>query len=300
VNLRPRWFCLGLAVVACAPPPTPLTVRDLPASLSEVGLYEDLSSLRIADGVEPFAPRFPLWSDGAEKARWMALPEGAAIDTGDPAHWRFPVGTRLFKEFKKDGRRLETRVTWRVGDSGRREDDTLLGSYVWNDDETDARLAPDGAVDVRGTAHDVPSRDECWRCHLGEPGHVLGLSALQTDARLAPAVEPALGYLHANCAHCHNPHGGAWSDTDLHLALDVDGGATAIYDSTVGREVTVTPTVADAPRVRVVPGRPEESLVVARMRVRGIRRPMPPLGTERVHGEGLELVRRWVRELSER
>src|SRR5689334_20348862 len=110
----------------------------MPDRLSETGLYTDIATKTVASRFVPFAPANVLWSDGAVKLRWYSIPEGATIDSSDMNHWKFPVGTQFFKEFSLDGKRLETRLVWRVADTGDRETDTLLGAFVWNDDETEA------------------------------------------------------------------------------------------------------------------------------------------------------------------
>jgi len=301
---RARALAAHLAVCvagACAAPPPPAPPAALPQWLSEVGLYDDVSALELASDAQPYSPRYPLWSDGSEKLRWLILPDDTAIDTADVDHWRFPVGTRAFKEFRRDGRPIETRVAWRVADTGRREEDTLLGTYVWGEGELDARLTVDGVVDARGTAHDVPPAEKCWHCHLGEPGHILGISAVQLApgalARApalpsAPAVAPALGYLHGNCGHCHNVHGKAWSDTDLVLKLDVTAESRAMLSSTVD-QASVGPGSTPG-EVRVVPGAPERSAVLTRMRERGSPTQMPPLGSEDVDADGVATVRAWL------
>src|SRR5262245_3155819 len=207
----------------------------MPPILSLTGLYKDIETKTLASGFHEFSPNNVLWSDGAEKHRWYKLPEGAQIDSSDMNHWKFPVGTKFFKEFALEGKRLETRLIWRVGDSGDREKDTLLGAYVWNDTETEAVFVKEGAQNLRGTEHDAPAADTCWRCHVGEAGHSLGVSALQLgDVTGLPLSAPppagtkfqapnaALGYLHANCGHCHNPNGSAWPDSHMILRLDVE------------------------------------------------------------------------------
>src|SRR5687768_3582906 len=45
-----------------------------------------------------FTPRYPLWSDGMSKRRWLYLPPGTSIDKSDPDAWEFPRGTRAWKE----------------------------------------------------------------------------------------------------------------------------------------------------------------------------------------------------------
>jgi hypothetical protein len=60
----------------------------------------------IAEGVRPFSPQYPLWADGATKLRWVSLPKGGTIDAKDPDAWRFPVGTRFWKQFSFGDRRV--------------------------------------------------------------------------------------------------------------------------------------------------------------------------------------------------
>ena len=55
-------------------------------------------------------------------------------DARDPDAWEFPPGTRFYKEFAL-GRRIETRMIERAGDGSWR-----FGTYVWNDEQTDAAL----------------------------------------------------------------------------------------------------------------------------------------------------------------
>ena len=168
-----------LWAVACSDPPAvppdaEVLPSEMPERLSLTGLYTDIRAKTLSPRLVEFTPNNVLWSDGAEKHRWFQLPEGAQIDSSDMNHWKFPVGTKFFKEFALDGKRLETRLIWRVADTGNREKDTLVGAYVWNDAETDAVFAKDGGENLRGTEHDAPAADTCWRCHVGEAGHVLG------------------------------------------------------------------------------------------------------------------------------
>ena len=89
----------------------------------------------------PFEPTYWLWSDGADKRRWFRLPPGTQIDTTGMDHWVFPIGTKLWKEFSLGGVLLETRLIERYGDG---PEDYWMGAFVWNADQTDAVLAPDG------------------------------------------------------------------------------------------------------------------------------------------------------------
>ncbi len=81
----------------------------LPTLLSCTGLYTNVSAQTIASGVQPYAPAVALWADGSDKNRWILLPAGATIDRTDPNNWVFPSGTKVWKEFSRDGERKETR-----------------------------------------------------------------------------------------------------------------------------------------------------------------------------------------------
>jgi cytochrome c553 len=288
--------------------------------LSQTGLYADIASGVLAPGVEAFEPRYPLWSDGAEKRRFIALPPGTQIDTSDMDHWKFPVGTRLWKQFSRGGVRIETRLIERTGPD---DMDTWMAAFLWDDQGRDAQLVVDGATDVHGTDHDVPAAKVCWSCHGAEPGRVLGFSALQLSAGPAlPALvargllshpppegadlsppgdavtREALGTLHANCGTCHSDGGAARPKTNMILRLAVaerDPLSTRLAATTLGVDVTQYKT--DGPPLRIAPGDPAGSAVIARMHLRERMRQMPPLLTKHVDEAGLALVQRWIETL---
>jgi len=284
---------------------------DTPFYLSQTGLYTDIAEHELAPDLLAFEPRYALWSDGAEKQRWLRLPAGTQIDTRDADHWSFPVGAMLFKEFSLAGKRIETRLIMRIGEGPR---DYFMGAFLWNEDESDARFVRDGMENVRGTAHDVPRVKNCFTCHDGEPGRVLGFSAVQqrevaaelltrppARAFVVPGdavAQNALGYLHANCGHCHNLNGTSWPDTDLDLRLilsDVRVEDTAAFRSSVGVELNAFQD--GEVELRIAPGDTEHSGLHFRMSMRGPMKQMPPLATELVDDEGLALVRAWIDSL---
>ena len=228
-----------------------------PADLSCTGLYSDVGAKVLGPGIQPYAPAFSLWSDGATKQRWVYLPPGSKINAEDPDEWVYPVGTRFFKEFSVAGQRVETRL-WQKVDDGY----WVHATYAWNPDETVAQRHPGGDVDVNGVAYHIPTRNECEDCHKGRTDRILGfgvvssgvvgatgvtLDTLVRDQRIFPtsftgpyaleAVPPVLnggapptsmtvamktfGWLHANCGiSCHNENPRAIaSRTGLHLRL---------------------------------------------------------------------------------
>lgn len=295
-------------------------------TLSETGLYLDIEAKEVASDNRPYTVAHVLWTDGAEKKRWLYLPRGTRIDSSDMDFWELPVGAQLYKEFVRDGLRVETRLIERIDDTGDRETDYWVGAFVWNDDESEALLAAEGQDDARGTEHDVPSQTDCWRCHRGTPGNVLGLAAIQLshddpgvtldtlssdDLLTHPPTRPvrppgdettraALGYLHANCGHCHNERGLASVDTDMHLQLSVDETTpedTGIHRSTIGVPLQWWTVTQDQFDYRVVAGDPDASALAYRMAARGTGDAMPPMATEQVHQRGVDLVRAWIESL---
>jgi hypothetical protein len=100
----------------------------LPRTLRDTGLYAAGSGSVVRDGIAAFSPQYPLWSDGAEKRRWLYLLIGSFIDASQPDAWVFPPGTRLWKEFSYEGRAVETRYIERQSDGSWR-----FATYVWNE-----------------------------------------------------------------------------------------------------------------------------------------------------------------------
>lgn len=278
--------------------------------LSQAGLYRDIAAKDVAPDLIEFEPSYKLWSDGADKKRWLRLPPGTKIDTSDMDHWVFPIGTMLFKEFKRQGKLLETRLVARLGPE---PDDYFMGAFEWNDDESDAVFVRDGDNDVRETDHDIPAVKKCFTCHNGERGRVLGYSAVQQPEAKAPLSDPpadpylvpgdgiareALGYLHANCGNCHNAHGTSRTDTNLTLRLEVTEHAveeTGIYQT--GFRIDLDRWLHNGFDVRIAPGDPDRSAVLARMKTRTKDDAMPPFASEQVDPGGVELVRKWIASL---
>ncbi|MDW8360961.1 MAG: hypothetical protein RMK74_01060 [Myxococcales bacterium] len=293
-----------------------------PARLSETGLYADLRAGALAEGVLPYRVRHELWSDGSDKSRFLWLPPGTHIDATDPDAWRFPIGTRVWKEFRVDGKRIETRFMEKTGDGS---DPWLRVAYVWNAEQTEAFAAPDGERDAGGSAHDVPSRAQCRVCHRGAADDLLGVSLYQVGApdgdgtlrrlvasgRIVPSLEPraipgepaareALGYLHANCGHCHGDRHplGAYVALRLAVPAGLERVEDApVYATAIGRRAG---HVVDGLDTIVVPGSPDRSQLVARMQTRRPEHQMPPLATERVDETGVGLVRAWIASLPRR
>lgn len=187
------WLLRALWLAATAALGGPAAAHALPPRLSDTGLFAPGQPAQLRPGVAAFSPQYTLWSDGAEKRRWIALPPGSAIDASKPDAWQFPRGTRLWKEFAVGGRAVETRYIERRADGG-----WSFASYVWNEAGTEALLAPErgiAALPVQGAPNGryaVPGRGDCLACHGGAPVPVLGFSALQLSPDRDPLAAHAL------------------------------------------------------------------------------------------------------------
>jgi hypothetical protein len=172
-------------------------------------------------------------------------------------------------------------------------------------------------VDGETFTHVIPSRRDCRTCHEGQPGIVIGFDELRLNAPLSsgattqladlgrdgvlvPAPPEAaesiaapddltrdvLGYLHGNCAHCHNGVPGPSTSFDMRHSVALD--------TLVGQ-----PTEASGapPGLRVAPGSPEDSVLLTLFTVTGEDQ-MPPLGAQRIDQEAAAMIERWIEGLA--
>src|SRR5689334_12472913 len=72
----------------------------IPPRLSQTGAFTDTPNLVPAPGLIPYDLVVPFWSDGADKGRWMAAPEGSKIKFSATSEWGFPKGTVFVKHFE--------------------------------------------------------------------------------------------------------------------------------------------------------------------------------------------------------
>ncbi|HTI70635.1 MAG TPA: PQQ-dependent sugar dehydrogenase [Candidatus Limnocylindria bacterium] len=165
-----------------------------PLLLSQTGVFDQTSTLQTAEEMIPYGVNSPLWSDGAVKSRWLAVPKDVSIDYSRDLDWNFPVGTVFVKHFElavdetsqnSVRKRLETRILVR-GTNG-----AVFGAtYKWRADNSDADLLPTQldeeitiktASGVRTQVWHFPSRDECLVCHNSTTKGVLGVSTRQLN-----------------------------------------------------------------------------------------------------------------------
>jgi hypothetical protein len=304
------------------------------------GLCLDVGCLTISADVLEYEPRFPLYADGATKRRWMQIPTGMQIDTSNMDRWVFPVGTKFWKEFTRDGTRVETRFITKTLADDDATNAWQFFTYVWNATQ-DANMAiTAGQMDANGTPHNVPSRGQCKDCHDSlRPSRVLGFQALQLDYdAVSPLVDledlitagsltvnptigvsgtrfalgfnttekAALGYLHANCGHCHNATSTTHDIVPVQFLLELDKLTSANVTPTFTTAVNVAPdqtlidnTTMPATNYPLIidDGDSVASGLIFRMNTSGIKR-MPKVAVETPDtAGGIAAVSLWIDSL---
>lgn len=309
-------------IVPAAPPPP----DGFPKLLSETGCFDPADPRKPGPALIPYDVSSPLWSDGADKGRWFALPDNTTITVNPEQDWDLPIGSVVVKEFAVADKRLETRLFMR-------HDDGSWGGYTyeWNEAGTDAALLPAGkvkAIGGNGEAWAYPSRTQCIQCHSAAAGGTIGLETSQLNReavyastnRLSPQLDTlqhigvvtlsapaaelprlpdpagadtlelrARAYLHANCSHCHRPGGGAQGMMDLRFSKTFAETKTCNVDNTQG-------TVEGATKL-IVPGDPDKSILSRRVHANDSKR-MPPVAVNVVDPDGSKLIDDWIKSLT--
>ncbi len=313
------------------PPPvndTAIRSEAFPAKLSDFAFFTNARMQSPSAGVHPYALNTPLWSDGATKLRFIYLPEGTQLAADGEGLLKFPVGAAIIKTFAfgegeaEDRRLIETRVLLH------RADGWVALPYRWNAEQTEATLAlAGGRVDLTTPAGEaisyaIPNKNQCKSCHskdgvvrpIGPKARNLSAAWLGTMVRQGaldrvpegggtlpvwaarkasdPAAPLARAYLDVNCAHCHQPGGGA-SNSGLDLRWEqADPHAYGIMK----RPVAAGRGAGDMD-FAVVPGHPEQSILLYRMDSAEPGIAMPELGKSSVDKDGVAVVRRWIAEM---
>ncbi len=171
----------------------PQNPDQLPALLSQTGVFASLAELRPSPAIVPYDVNSPLWSDGASKRRWIALPTGGKIRFSPTGEWGFPSGTVLIKHFELATdethplvkKRLETRLLVVDGTGN-----GYGATYKWRNDNRDAELLTNSVTEkvsiqtAKGGRTQIwyyPSRGDCMTCHTTSAKFVLGVKARQLN-----------------------------------------------------------------------------------------------------------------------
>jgi len=248
-----------------------IVAKDIPANDQEFTIKEKLSDTTCVNMKAPDEPspatiaykiRFPFWSDNAEKNRFIALPNTASIQdfakNGDdyyqPYTYDLPIGTVLIKNFKVNGKMIETRLL------AHHENNEWRGySYEWNKEQNEAILLEDSKLKTldNGEEYYFPSPTDCLTCHTNAAHKVLGFNPYQLNLtlknnlkeehqlsylkRLGIDLTPETilpekfsdhheknnaewvkSYLHSNCAFCHQEGGPIDLGMDFRFTQDLE------------------------------------------------------------------------------
>lgn len=304
--------------------------QEFPATLSATGCF-DVDNIRApAAGVIPYELNSPLWSDGATKERYFALPNGSNITIQENGNWSFPIGSVLIKTFLINNAPVETRllVLHQDGDWGGY-------TYEWNDAGTEAYLLAAGKTKTVGDQlWRYPSRAQCMNCHTAPSGDLaaeraLGLETAQLNRDviyagnlIANQVQTlaTVGYFSTNpgsptnLARMPRPSDGDASLTNRARAYLHSNCANCHQPNGPGRGgmdfryttnwvgggyCNESPSfgsfgLVDARLLK--PGAADESIIPLRMQRTDAHR-MPPLGVAVVDSQGVAVIDAWIHSL---
>lgn len=159
-------------------PKLPVTIgNSLHEKLSDYHFFEgDIKLQNPSDELLPYAPLSTLFTDYAEKKRFVFIPSNSkATYVADDQSLLFPVGAAIIKTFYYDAvlpsntaRIIETRVMIKKSTGW------IFAEYVWNEQQTEAYLQTGGSTTAVSFNHngvtqninyEIPSESQCATCH---------------------------------------------------------------------------------------------------------------------------------------
>lgn len=297
----------------------------------------ELSMLEPAKELFPYELNTPLFSDYAGKERFIYLPKKENINYREIEVLDFPVGTILIKNFyytaqqigKEKRKILETRLLVH------KKEGWKALPYIWNAAQTEAYLEITGGkvpVVLTGNKrvnYTIPDLNQCKSCHdsagkmvpigptvrqlnrasskdatinqlnaieergwLELPKKELPKIAVWNDPRTGNLDQRARAYLDINCAHCHGEKGPA-KNSGLNLSIH----ETDPYKIGINKRPVAAGRGSAQLKYGIVPGSPEASILIHRMKTNEPGTMMPELGRTLQHKEGLELLGEWILEM---
>lgn len=326
-------LALGVSIAlskdaSALPPPmvndTLIQGDTMPRLLGNFGFFLDQAGRYPDKRLKAYELNTALFSDGADKLRYVYVPEGAKVTADGDGLLQFPVGSAIIKTFAfgegADQRYIETRVLLH------RADGWLALPYRWNEEQTEARLAlAGGRIPIttpsgKEISYRIPNKNQCKACHsvdgevipigpkarnlsakwLGEMHEAGSLDQVPEGADALPLWTDASSgtdararaYLDVNCAHCHRPGGGASNS-----GLDLSWEQTDAFAIGVNKPPVAAGRGAGGLLVSIEPGAPEKSILVHRMDSNEPGVAMPELGRSTIDKEAVELMRKWISEM---
>ncbi|MBZ6377612.1 hypothetical protein B5C34_04035 [Pacificimonas flava] len=306
-----------------------------PSDFAEFGLFLDAAMTRPAPRVTPYELNSALFSDYADKARFLYVPVGKTIDYREEGVLGIPVGSALVKHFgftRADGSMdmIETRILIHQADGWK------AYPYVWDAEDRTATLKKAGArLDVVGQddrgvklalGWKVPNVNQCKGCHavdgeLTPIGPKARNLSGETGTRNDLEHLAALGLLSGLPGD--PPHMPDWQDghvpTDARARayLDVNcahchnpagpasnSGLFLSWETPSGPAIGIGKGPVAAGRgsggrlVGIEPGDPDGSILLYRMDSTEPGVMMPELARTQRHDEAVDLMRAWIEEMT--
>jgi uncharacterized repeat protein (TIGR03806 family) len=274
----------------------------------------------------PYSLRTPLFSDYAEKQRFIHLPAGGRLTVDATGKVAFPVGTALIKSFGYPNdagglKIIETRLLLH------RAEGWVALPYVWRADGSDADLRVGGMRapvtfktphgQIQSISYAVPNKNQCKQCHSsgdailpigpvvqnlvfprkGDAEKLLGSKSRLFEAKWDDPISGSLdqrahAYLRVNCGHCHAPKGSASNS-----GLILDGSATSVAAFGIGKRPVAAGRASGDMDFIIEAGKPERSILINRMKSTDSGIAMPELGRASVHHEGVALLEQWIKAM---
>ena len=297
-----------------------------PATLSQTGCFTATLPTQPVPALIPFTVNSALWSDGAQKERFFAIPDGTNITLQADGDFDFPNGTVTVKTFSIAGQKIETRLFVKHSDG------QWAGyTYEWRNDQSDADLLPSNKTKTVGSQQWLyPSRSQCLQCHTAVAGRSLGLEVAQLNGPLtyprgvtanqvetlaalgyfsgplpAPSQflprlanpfgttgtleERARSYLYSNCSSCHR-NGVGQGPHDFRYNI-------SFLATNLCNRMPSTGNAGVPGALLFTPMNPAQSLISIRPKALNTFR-MPPLGSSIVDAQGTALIDAWINSVT--
>ncbi len=298
---------------------------SMASNLSDTGCVTKSKPTEAASGLIPYSVNSALWSDGAEKQRYLSLPNNTQITLSSNGDFNFPIGSVLMKHFKLGDKFVETRLFAhsKTGWQGY--------SYEWNESQTEATLLSTAKDKfVNSINWHYPSAGQCLECHTSAAGFSLGLETKQLNKEFiypsltsanqlttlahigifsspltseqkteklyslndaqATSKQKARSYLHANCANCHQPNGPTPVNIDLRFT-------TSLSQMNICNAVPTAGDLGVANARIVAVGDPQKSTLLKRMQATDETK-MPPLAHSVTDTQAVQVVSDWIKGIS--
>ena len=296
-----------------------------PRSIKAFHLFKDVARQLPNEGLMPYEINTPLFSDYAEKHRFLYVPPGQEVAYDGHDAFRFPVGSMLVKTFAYPYDRRDPEAGERIIETRllvHRPEGWVGYPYVWNEDLSDARLAVAGARipvswihddgEKRDMVYTIPNMNHCKLCHRdGDAVGPIGPKARQLNRpiRLPSGTVNQLtrwierGILVGAPADQESlPVMPSWDDTlesiETRGRSYLDGNCAHCHQpggdaGFRGLDFAWSAPESTEEGAASSPTRPVESFCLPRLKTTDPWRVMPRIGRTIPHEEGIALLEAW-------